>query len=159
MSSKITVADAALKYGVTQKTIRRWVVKWEITRFPDGMYDLYQLDALVDNYGRPAYSEVDWKQAACKDLPTDFFYKVEDRYAIKTIGTDVFRFTCTPCPIWRQCLNYATHHENHGVWGGMTSDERQAILDYKNSDLRDKVFKDFQKYGISKKMILQAIGK
>jgi hypothetical protein len=41
----------------------------------------------------------------------------------------------------------------------MTSDEREALLDRRNSDLKTKVFKDFDKYGITKQMIYQAIGK
>jgi WhiB family redox-sensing transcriptional regulator len=103
--------------------------------------------------------EVDWNRAACKDLPTDFFYKIEDRGVSKLIDVDVFRFTCAPCPIWKQCLGYATHHEDYGVWGGMTSDERKSLLDNRSSDIKTKLFKDFGKYGITKEMILQAIGK
>jgi hypothetical protein len=103
--------------------------------------------------------DVDWKQAACKDLPTNFFYKIEDRGVSKLIDIDVFRFTCVPCPIWRQCLNYATHNEDFGVWGGMTNEERQTLLIQDKSEVREKVFKDFDRYGITKEMIYQAIGK
>jgi WhiB family transcriptional regulator, redox-sensing transcriptional regulator len=159
MSIKITVGAATTRYGVTQRTIHRWVAKYEIHQFPDGTYNRDQLDALVDNYENPDYMEVDWNRAACKNLPTDFFYKIEDRGVSKLIDVDVFRFTCAPCPIWKQCLGYATHHEQYGVWGGMTSDEREALLDRKNSDLKTKVFKDFDRYGITKQMIYQAIGK
>jgi len=159
MSIKITVAAATQRYGVTQRTIYRWVDKYEIHQFPDGTYNRDQLDALVDSYENPDYMEVNWNKAACKDLPTDFFYKIEDRGVSKLIDVDVFRFTCAPCPIWRQCLGYASRNEQYGVWGGMTSDERAAVLDRRKSDLKKKVFKDFEKYGITKEMIHQAIGK
>jgi hypothetical protein len=159
VSIKITLAAATTRYGVTQRTIHRWVKKYEIHQFEDGTYDRDQLDALTDNYENPDYMEVDWDRAACKNLPTDFFYKIEDRGVSKLIDVDVFRFTCAPCPIWRQCLGYATHHENYGVWGGMTSEERLAILSARKSPVSDKVFKDFERYGITKEMILLAIGK
>jgi len=159
VSIKITVAAATTRYGVTQRTIYRWAQKYDIFQFPDGTYDRDQLDALTDNYENPDYTEVDLERAACKNLPTDFFYKIEDRGVSKLIDVDVFRFTCAPCPIWRQCLGYATHHENYGVWGGMTSEERQAITSPKRSSVKDKVFRDFGRYGITKEMILLAIGK
>jgi WhiB family redox-sensing transcriptional regulator len=159
MPIKITVAAATTRYGVTQRTIYRWADRYNIYQFPDGTYDRDQLDALTDNYENPDYTEVDWDRAACKNLPTDFFYKIEDRGVSKLIDVEVFRFTCAPCPIWRSCLGYATHHENYGVWGGMTSEERQAISSERKSSVSDKVFKDFAGYGITEEMILQAIGR
>jgi WhiB family redox-sensing transcriptional regulator len=159
MSVKITIADAVSRYGVTQRTIHRWTKKYEVHQFEDGTYDRDQLDALTDNYGQTDYMDVKWDRAACKDLPTDFFYKIEDRGVSKLIDIDVFRFTCAPCPIWRQCLGYATHNEEYGVWGGMTNEERKSILSHLNSSTKTKVYKDFARYGITKEMILQAIGK
>ena len=156
---KISLSQATIRYGVTQRTIFRWIEKYEIHRFNDGYYNRDQLDALVENYRNPDYTEIDWDRAACKDLPTDFFYKIEDRGVAKLIDTEVFRVQCAPCPIWEQCLGYATHHENYGVWGGMTTEERQSILSHRKSVIKDKVFKDFQKHGIDKEMILQAIGR
>jgi len=159
VSIKITVAAATTRYGVTQRTIHRWVSKYEIHQFKDGTYDRDQLDALTDNFENPDYTEVNWSKAACKGLPTDFFYKIEDRGVSKVLDVDVFRFTCAPCPIWRQCLGYATHHELYGVWGGMTSEERATLLRKERSSVKDKVFKDFEKYGITKDMIMLAIGR
>ena len=32
---------------------------------------------------------------------------------------------CARCPVREQCADYAdTHHERHGIWGGMTSEQR-----------------------------------
>jgi hypothetical protein len=156
---KISISQATIRYGVTQRTIFRWIEKYEIHRFEDGYYNRDQFDALVENYANPDYTEVDWDRAACKDLPLNFFYRIEERGVSKLINLDVFRVECAPCPIWSQCLGYATHHENFGVWGGMTTEERQALLTNKKSAVKEKVFKDFDKQGISKEMILQAIGK
>lgn len=159
MSIKITVADAVNRYGVTQRTIFRWVEKHKISQFSDGTYDRDQLDALGDNWENPDYMAVNWARAACRSLPTDFFYKIEDRGVSKLIDVDIFRIACTPCPIWAQCLGYATHNENYGVWGGMTSEERSAVLSHRESATAKKVFEDFSRHGISHEMIMQAIGR
>lgn len=159
MSFKISITDAALRYRVSQRTIHRWAVKYEITQYEDGLYDRDQLDDLNDSYAKPDYLEIDWSRAACKNLPTDFFYKIEERGVLKLIDVEVFRFTCAPCPIWKQCLGYASRNEDYGVWGGMTTDEREAVIDNRKSEMKDKVIKDFTKYGITEEMIYEAIGK
>ena len=156
---KISLSQATIRYGVTQRTIFRWIEKYEIHRFEDGYYNRDQFDALVENYANPDYKEVDWDRAACKDLPVNFFYRIEERGVSKLINLEVFRVECAPCPIWSQCLGYGTHHENYGVWGGMTTEERQSLLTNRKSAIKEKVFNDFDKQGISKEMILQAIGK
>ena len=159
MSIKISIKDAVNRYGVTQRTIYRWVSKYDINQFTDGTFDRDQLDALMDNYENPDYMGVNWARAACRGLPTDFFYKIEDRGVAKLLDVNIFRIACTPCPIWAQCLGYAIHNENYGVWGGMTSEERSALLSHKESSTSKKVFEDFANHGITKEMILQAIGK
>ena len=161
MSIKITVTEAANRYRVNQRTIFRWVKDYKIAQYEDGTYDFDQLenavnDAIPKIYG---YLDVDWDNAACRGLPTDFFYKVEERGVLKLIDVDIFRFTCAPCPIWKQCLGYASKNEGYGVWGGMTAEERKSLMDDKKSDVRDKVLKDFAKYGLTETMIYEAIGK
>lgn len=159
MSVKISINGAVERYGVTQKTIHRWAIKYEVHQFNDGTYDQDQLDALIDNYENLEYIDVNWKKANCKDLPTDFFYRIEDRGVSKLVDVDVFRSVCAPCPIWKQCLGYAFHNERYGVWGGMTSEERQAVMNQRKSSIKDKVFTDFDRHGITKDMIREAIGR
>lgn len=158
MSIKISVKDASKRYRVTERTIYRKVAKYEVYQFENGLYDRDQLDALFDNYFKPDYLEIDWSRAGCKGLPTDFFYRIEERGVLKLIDVDVFRFTCAPCPIWKQCLRYATDNEEYGVWGGMTTDERNSVSTGENPDIKRKVINDFSKYGITKEMIYEAIG-
>lgn len=158
MSIKISVKQAVQRYGVTEKTIYRWKKQYEVHQFEDGTYDRNQLDALVDNYGKADYLQIDWKQAACQGLPTEFFYKIEEKGIRKVVDIKLFRVTCSPCPIWKQCLRYAAGNENFGVWGGMTTEERKAVKDEKKSELKTKVIKSFAPYGITKEMIDEAVG-
>ena len=159
MSIKISIKDAVNRYGVTQRTVYRWVSKYDIKQYADGTFDRDELDKLIEKYENPDYMAVNWAQAACRGLPTDFFYKIEDRGASKLIDVNIFRVVCAPCPIWGQCLGYATQNENYGVWGGMTSEERSAVASHKESTTAKKVFKDFSQHGISHEMIMQAIGR
>lgn len=40
---------------------------------------------------------------------------------------------CAACRIRRACLDWAIEHgEKHGVWGGMTPDERKAEAERRN---------------------------
>lgn len=158
MSIKISVKDAAKRYGVTQRSIYRWVQRHNIPQFDDGLYDQDALDAITEEEVASTYMDVDWDRAACKSLPTDFFYKFEERGVSKLIDVDVFRFTCAPCPIWKQCLRYAIRNEDYGVWGGCTTEERRALAKDAHSEIKDKVISDFSKYGVSYEMINEAIG-
>ena len=90
----------------------------------------------------PQYSEVDWEQAECKrlELHTDLFYDIEEQRSVDAYDhINSVRSVCLSCPIWKDCLTYAFQHENYGMWGGMTSQERASIdqpLKYPNQRIR-----------------------
>lgn len=50
--------------------------------------------------------------------------------SIKTFDTNPrkARKTCRSCPVAGDCLAYAIIYDEHGVWGGMTEDERHNML-------------------------------
>lgn len=65
-----------------------------------------------------------WDHAACRDMDTDLFHgRTADVAAAKRI--------CRGCPVRRDCFDYAMAVETdghcHGVWGGTSASERQAI--------------------------------
>jgi WhiB family redox-sensing transcriptional regulator len=42
----------------------------------------------------------------------------------------VAKSICIDCPVRTQCLEWAlTNHEAHGIWGGMTAQERRHLRD------------------------------
>jgi WhiB family redox-sensing transcriptional regulator len=68
----------------------------------------------------PAWME----QAACVAVNPEIFYP-EDRR-----GRDarVARTICASCPVIADCLTHAlSHHENHGIWGGLDEADRRQI--------------------------------
>jgi len=69
-----------------------------------------------------------WRLAACRSADPDLFFPVsaagpalEQAMAAKAI--------CAGCPVRRECLTYATiTRQQHGIWGGMTEEERHAAF-------------------------------
>ena len=57
------------------------------------------------------------KRAACLGSSTETFYS-EDR------PFDAIRI-CQTCPVKSECFEYAIKHEDFGVWGGTTEEERR----------------------------------
>ena len=76
----------------------------------------------------PRYEQVNWEVGACKGAPTNLFYTVEENRKISDwVDIGILRRICGACPIYKQCLAYALGNENYGVWGGMTTTERNAF--------------------------------
>lgn len=65
----------------------------------------------------------DWAQhAACIDAPSDMFFPPPGVIPVQAMQI------CAGCPVRTECLNHALdNNERHGVWGGMTTRERQRL--------------------------------
>lgn len=107
----------------------------------------------------PKYSEVDWDSAECRDIYTDLFYRVEEeRNALAYLNINALRSICARCPIWKACLTYALENEQYGVWGGLTSIERQAVKNpEKYPQQRQRALKDLRNVGISHAQIKECL--
>jgi hypothetical protein len=69
-------------------------------------------------------------EAACKGLDSDLFYPHP------TDSHDEALAICKGCPVREKCLRYAfDNDEIHGIWGGMTEQQRKAITGSKNESL------------------------
>jgi len=67
-----------------------------------------------------------WKSAACQDADPELFFPVS---AVGPGREDIARAkaVCASCRVRRPCLEFAlATHQVHGVWGGMTEEERRA---------------------------------
>ena len=61
-------------------------------------------------------------QAICRGKNTELYFGA----AVKQEGV---KRQCKPCPVRRDCLNYAiTRKIEEGVWGGLTGYERRKLL-------------------------------
>lgn len=106
----------------------------------------------------PRYRQVNWEKAACAGAPTNLFFIVEEnRKVLEWINIDVLRKICLACPIWKECTSYAFAHENDGVWGGLTSNERKALTKGEPSTIADKAKQELARFGISNKQLQEVI--
>lgn len=80
-------------------------------------------------------SETPWRhQAACADADTELFYPPRDKDQYKLIA-DQAKMFCngpngnSPCPVRAKCLWDAIERDElHGIWGGMSHRERNALV-------------------------------
>ncbi len=70
----------------------------------------------------------DWRaDAACLTRDPELFYPRPS----DLLGVQLAQDVCHGCPVIEECGAYALrlgHPEHHGVWGGMSEDEREQIL-------------------------------
>ena len=83
---------------------------------------------------RVSHLDWDWQyQAACLGMPTDiFFYSDRERGPRRRKRELHAKSICAKCPVISQCREQALRFaEPYGIWGGLTEDERMAILNKK----------------------------
>lgn len=76
-----------------------------------------------------------WREyAACKDADTELFFPPRDKDTYRLIAAEA-KVYCygtgeiPECPVRKECLMYAINtDEVHGIWGGMSHRERNALL-------------------------------
>jgi WhiB family transcriptional regulator, redox-sensing transcriptional regulator len=79
----------------------------------------------------------DWmKDARCVDEDPTVFFPDEERMSagVRRRYEEFAKKICNgtlgegPCPVREQCLEYSlAHPDEHGVWGGMTEQERRRF--------------------------------
>lgn len=84
-----------------------------------------------------------WRyKAACKDEDTNTFYPPRHRSEYKRTADRAKSFcfggkNSTPCPVRSECLWFAVDtHEPHGIWGGLSHRERNALVRRWNRTMR-----------------------
>lgn len=55
---------------------------------------------------------------ACVNVDTDLFYTADP------MSVEAARCYCRRCPVSSECAAWGIAHEQHGVWGGLTPQER-----------------------------------
>ena len=84
----------------------------------------------------------DWQPYRnCANVPTVWFFPDGEERVGKNIFypfIDRVRAICGKCPVRRECLKHAIDHNEFGIWGGLTRDERdKGRLSMRNKELAD----------------------
>ncbi|RZT86927.1 WhiB family redox-sensing transcriptional regulator [Pseudonocardia sediminis] len=81
----------------------------------------------------PVTSTWDWQmRAACRGAGDElFFHPALERGPDAVARDDAAKRICAVCPVIEECLAHAMAvQEPYGVWGGMTTGEREAVFLY-----------------------------
>jgi len=103
----------------------------------------------------PGKVTTDWTKANCKGINTDLFFLEEDLLRRKGLEIRYIRQVCFGCPIRRECYKYGYEKERWGMFGGVTSWERNEIAkkDY-DSRFLQALRRDLEVFGVSLEEIL-----
>lgn len=87
----------------------------------------------AENYFRHAsqgVTRVNLEDAACRHEDLEMFFAVGDG------REENAKAVCQRCPVRWECLTYALEtRQRHGVWGGLTAEERVLLIRKIRSDL------------------------
>jgi WhiB family transcriptional regulator, redox-sensing transcriptional regulator len=77
---------------------------------------------------RPA-ARRNWRlRAACLSVDPELFFPISDSGPSLSQVTRA-KAVCAGCEVQPECLAFAVRtRQNHGIWGGMTKDERDATI-------------------------------
>jgi WhiB family redox-sensing transcriptional regulator len=73
----------------------------------------------------------DWQvKAACRGVDTSNFYHPENERGPSRVRREMrAKAVCSACPVIENCLRWAlAAREPYGVWGGLSVEEREALL-------------------------------
>ena len=85
----------------------------------------------------------DFEDAACKSLPTELFYPIDNLDGKSSPGYIDMKASiaiCNTCPIVNECLDWGLHHESNGIWGGTSAVAREDIRKKRNIKLIDPMY-------------------
>ncbi len=84
---------------------------------------------------RPVASEWEWQyEGACRDLPTELFFHPDgERGPRRRNRENSAKAICASCPVIEACRKHALAvQEPYGIWGGLSEDDRLAIIERRN---------------------------
>lgn len=68
--------------------------------------------------------------AACKGEPLELFIEPDAERGTRQryiSASNEIKAMCGSCPVEGECLSWALRHDEHGIWGGLTREQREAI--------------------------------
>ena len=90
--------------------------------------------AEISRLPKPVADAWQWQQSgACRDLPSEMFFHPDgERGPSRRNRENSAKAVCATCPVLQRCRTHALSvQEPYGIWGGLSEDERLAILDKK----------------------------
>ncbi|GMA32247.1 WhiB family transcriptional regulator [Litorihabitans aurantiacus] len=79
----------------------------------------------------PVMDHWEWQyEGACREVePSTFFHPEGERGSARRRRSETAKAVCAACPVLAQCRAHALAvKEPYGVWGGLSEEERTALL-------------------------------
>ncbi len=86
---------------------------------------------------KPLVEVWQWQNSgACRDLPSEMFFHPDgERGPSRRRRENQALAVCAACPVIQQCRRQALAiQEPYGIWGGLTEEDRTAILNKRLSE-------------------------
>ena len=86
---------------------------------------------------RPISDDWQWQeQAACRNMPSEmFFFPDGERGPRRKNRENAAKAVCASGPVIHSCRKQALElHEPYGIWGGLSEDDRLALINGKTSE-------------------------
>lgn len=65
----------------------------------------------------------------CREMDPSFFFPESEQHPLRTAFTAAAKAMCGRCPVLISCREHGlTANEPYGIWGGLTAQERRAVL-------------------------------
>lgn len=85
------------------------------------------LDLVAAIFHRPKWMA----EAGCVNLAVEFVPPPGRPNKPPTPSEQAAIAVCRTCPVRKECLDYAVEHDEAGIWGGTTEQDRQHLLSQK----------------------------
>ena len=82
----------------------------------------------------------DFTDALCREIGVELFFPENSSFPQEE---RFVRTLCNKCPVVVECREWAINHEEHGIWGGTTPNERRFIRRQRGIPLREILSKDY----------------
>ena len=90
----------------------------------------------------PVASEWEWQyQGARQELPTEMFFHPDGERGPRRANREAAaKAVCATCPVIEACRRHALAvQEPYGIWGGLSEDDRAAIIEQNERASRPKI--------------------
>lgn len=90
----------------------------------------------ISRLPKPVADQWEWQYGgACRSLPSEMFFHPDgERGPRRRARETAAKAVCARCPVLAACRAHALSvEEPYGIWGGLTEDDRLAIINQKQS--------------------------
>lgn len=79
-----------------------------------------------------------YEHPACAEVGGDFWFPEKADGSMNTVEMVMAKSICRTCPHKAECAEWGIRNEAHGIWGGLTPRDREAVRRNNKIRLREE---------------------